>query len=786
MNFMADRLKHRILSHLTDRRYEPQQIQELAEDLGIGADAFPAFRVSVDELISEGQVALGSSASIILPPPGPEMIGTFRLARGGFGFVIPETPMQHGDLFVPPPNTGGALTGDLVRAAVMPQGRGGGSRHIGRIVEILQRSDRHYVGNLIRQGAQWLVRVDGKRFHDPVVVRDPHAKNATEGDKVVIEILEYPAERTLAEGVITEVLGPRGRPDIETIAVMRAHGLPDQFSSAVLREARASARHFDEDTWPADRQDLRDLEVVTIDPPDAKDFDDAISVQRLDPNGQGHAYELGVHIADVSHFIPPGESLDEEARTRGNSAYLPRRVVPMLPELLSNGVCSLQEKVNRYCKSVFIQYNADGKVCGQRFVRGVIRSRKRLTYREAQALIEGDVQEAYKQAVTTTAYPEGLLDQLELMDELARVIRRRRMRAGMIVLDLPEVELIFNKEGQVIDAEPEDDSFTHTIIEMFMVEANEAAARLFDTMNVPMIRRIHADPPVHDLKELRQFARVAGHNIPANPTRVELQGLLDAVRDKPEQHAVHLAVLKTLSRAEYAPLHIGHFALASEHYTHFTSPIRRYPDLVVHRGLDVYLDQSVPKQGRSRSLRRLGRAVVEDPRVGDETEMKEIAAHCSRTERNAEAAERDLREYLMLELLGQHLGDDFDGIVTGVTGTGIFVQIDRYLVDGFVHITNLPGGEGRGSDPWRLNRKTGALVAERSGRTVAIGDRFVVRIARVNPEGRQLDLVIVETGKKPRNGRSKKAKRRQARGAARSHQNAKRLKQVRKRERRSR
>ena len=778
---MAEHLKRRILTHLADHRYVPCQIRHLARDLQVPNDQFATFRKSVEQLIEEGQVILGSADVIALPPPGPEMVGSFRLTRGGFGFVIPESATEHGDLFVPAPYTGGALTGDLVRAKVQLRGRAGHakrSRYVGQVVQILQRADRHFVGALQQRGSTWIVKVDGHLLHEPVLIGDAAASQARPGDKVVIELIRYPQGDGPVEGVITEVLGRAGQADVENRAVMRAFGLPEAFGSDVIQEARGQADQFDPNVLPDDREDWRKSHVLTIDPPDARDFDDAISIRRMAMSKGPAAFELAVHVADVAHFVRPDAALDREAEQRGNSVYLPRNVVPMLPELLSNGVCSLQEQAARYCKSIIIQFDTRGKPCGQRFRRTMIRSNKRLTYREAQMLIDGQIDEAKTHARAEPLYSDELIEQLRLMDELARLIRQRRLDEGMIELDLPKVELVFDDDDRVVDAQKQDDAFTHKIIEMFMVEANEATARLFDSLDVPMVRRVHPDPPSHDLKQLRQFARVAGYNIPANPTRSELQGLLEAVRGRPAQHAVHLAVLKTLSRAEYAPLLIGHFALASEHYTHCTSPIRRYADLIVHRGLDVYLDLTANGQAAVPNQRRLGRQMRSDPRLPDADALTTSSRHCSTTERNAEAAEYELRDFLLLQLLEHHTGEDFQGTVTGVTGDGIFVQLDRYLVDGFIRVAELPGtGRGR-PEPWRLNRITGALVAERSGRTITIGDRFTVRVARVQPAARQLDLVITDGGPAGPPGRRKQPK-----GAATSHRQAMRLKQVRQHDR---
>ncbi|MFA9478684.1 ribonuclease R [Phycisphaerales bacterium AB-hyl4] len=803
---MPERFARRILEHLADQRYEPRTAHELARDLSIPEDEQPAFEEAVRQLLEEGQMVAGSSETLLLPPPGKTMVGIFRKHERGFGFIVPDELTQHGDLFVPPNASMDAMTGDRVSARVRHSPRRGSatgkSPYTGQIVEILQRADKRYVGTLQKDGKQFVVQVDGRVLHDAVLIRDPHASNAKLGDKVVIELIEYPDRPgKKAEGVITEVLGESGEPEIETLSVIRAYGLAEKFDDAVVENARAAAREFHDDDVPTDREDLTGLLTLTIDPPDARDFDDAISLRKVDEieggvkashlrgeSGDEAVWELGVHIADVSHFVRLDSPLDQEAYERGNSTYLPRKVIPMLPELLSNGVCSLQDGVNRFTKSAFIYYDADGRVVGQRFSRSVIHSDKRLTYLEAQALIDDDLREAVKHTRSEAKYPRPIIQALKQMDELAKTIRKRRMSEGMIVLGLPEVELVFDEAGRVVDAQPEDDAFTHTLIEMFMVEANEAAARLFDSLGVPMIRRVHPDPDAHDVGELRHFARVAGFNIPAKPSRKELQQLLEQVRGKPAQHAVHLAVLRTLSKAEYSPILVGHFALASEHYTHFTSPIRRYPDLVVHRGLDAYLkvtDNGQKGVGSPKQRKQVARAVMDSHLVPNEDRLHNLGKHCSTTERNSEQAERELRSYLVMELLTQHLGEDFAATVTGVTGMGVFMQLNRYLVDGLVRAADLPGPEG---ERWQMNPNTGALTAQRSGRAITIGDQFTVRVAKVDLARRQMDLVIIEdqgggkqsgkqSGEKSGEKSTKKKPRRQSPGARKAHEATKKVKQ---------
>ncbi len=743
---MTDRFKHRILAHITHKAYQPRRPEALAEELGVEPDDIPGFQAAIAQLLEEGQVVMGAEDSVALPPLGREMIGVFRKHERGFGFLIPDAINAHGDLFIPPSDTGGALTGDRVRAEVVySRKRASGTGHspyTGRILEIIQRSASKFVGSLQQRGQLHVVYPDGRAMTEPIVIRDPGAKHANVGDKVVVELTKYPENGMLAEGVITEVLGEPGAPEIETLAICRVYGLAEEFPEPVLEQARETVKNYESrrEQYMKDRTDIRDDYVITIDPPNAQDYDDAISLRRT-----ANGWELGVHIADVAAFVTQGSPLDLEALKRGNSAYLPRKVVPMLPEMLSNGICSLQPNVERLTRTAWMTYDKDGNISGSRFARTLIKSIHRLTYIEAQALIDGDLELARKHAKYDAPYTPELLQCVKDMNELATVIRKRRLKAGMIVLDLPEVELIYDTKGHVIDAQPEDSSFTHKVIEAFMVEANESVAHVFADLAVPLIRRTHPDPTTHDVSELRSFARVAGYQIPANPTRKELQMLLDSVRDTPAAKAVHFAVLRTLTRAEYSPDLIGHFALASEHYTHFTSPIRRYADLSVHRAFDALLDilgphGKLPKNPTA--AKRLGNDLRSDPRVLDTIALRDMGRAISRTERNAEAAERELRSLLVLQLLEhQHIGDIFPGTVTGVAAFGVYVQIDKYVVDGMIRLPDLPGAP---AEQWKLNVGAGCLVAQRSGHRLTVGDQLQVQINSVDLARRQLNLLIVD------------------------------------------
>ncbi|MBZ0173119.1 MAG: VacB/RNase II family 3'-5' exoribonuclease, partial [Phycisphaerales bacterium] len=715
--------------------YEPKAVGPLALELGF-KDDMQAFKDAVFALRDEGQLGIDDDGVVTLPhmPDRGELTGIFRGSAKGFGFVEPAVKSADGDVFIPERDTNGALSGDTVKIYYERDFRREkrlgslNKQFAGEVIEILQRRRANFTGEIGKQGDTWLAYPDGKELTDPVVVRDAESKNVKPGDKVVLEIIEYAEGNALPEGVITKVLGKAGEPDVETQAVIAAYSLPESdFEEDCTNQARNASAEFDRQIgeWEkrgqaalnehdeAGRADITDVFIATIDPPDAKDYDDAISIRRLNKSGDGlDGWELGVHIADVAHFIPAGSPLDEEAYERGNSCYLPRLVIPMLPEILSNGICSLQEGVPRFAKTAWIRYDKQGVVKAQGVQQTLIKSRKRMTYLEAQALIDGDPEEAKKHSKTEPVYTDELIATVREMNALARAIEGRRHRQGMISLDLPDVELIFDEDGKVIDAEQEDDAYTHKLIEMFMVEANEVIARLFEKVGVPLIRRIHPEPVPGDVDHLQKAATVAGYKIPQSPTREEMQGLLDATRGKPAARAVHMAVLRTLTKAEYSPAHIGHFALASEAYAHFTSPIRRYADLTVHRSIEAYLRATNNGENRptdDAGLAALGKELRGDHDCPPEAALVEIGRHITATEQNAESAERELRQYLVLQLLSEkHIGDVMPGVVTGVTPRGIFIQIDKYLADGMIKKEDLPGDVTRDAKPprWVMDSKT--------------------------------------------------------------------------------
>jgi len=703
----------RVLRFVAAKGYEPQRIEQIAIALGIAEGEQGDFHDACKALRKSGRVVLGTRASLTLPPPLPRLTGQFRSNPRGFGFVIPEEPNSHGDLYIPRGGTGGAMTGDRVVVSVKKRGKRKGTMvYDARVVEILERGENRFVGELRDDFGKLLVLPDGNTFHAPILVPDARAKNAQPGQKVVVEVTQYPQDRRPARGVVVKVLGAVGEPGVETLGVIEQYRLETSFPQSAEAEAAKQIASFDVKTELSDREDWRKETIITIDPADARDFDDAISLRVL-KRGE---VELGVHIADVAHFIRPDGALDQEAKKRSTSVYLPRTVIPMLPEVLSNGLCSLQPRESRLTKSVFITYDRHGGVCATRLANSVIKSTRRLTYKQVTQILGG-------KTGRTSAKVVALLREME---RLARRILKRRLREGMLRLDLPEAKLVFDSAGRAVDVVPADTSFSHTIIEMFMVEANEAVSATLSESNIPHLRRIHDAPRELFDGRLRKFLHTLGYDLEQGADRFALQKLLDRSRGKAESLPLHFAILRSMRQAEYSPLCVGHFALASEHYCHFTSPIRRYPDLTVHRLVDRWIEGGGKHRGKRGDI----------PRAGD---LAELGKLCGINERRAESAERELKMILILGLLQDRVGEEFPGIVTGVANMGFFVQLDKYLIDGLVRFEALP------DDWWEVDSTGGAVFGERSGVRITIGQRVHVVLSRIDVRSRQMDLSLGES-----------------------------------------
>ena len=696
-----------LLALLGHPSYRPLKLKAIARKLKISQPRYLQFKAAVRELVRQGRIELRKDHTLKLTPPHGTVTGIFRSTSAGFGFVRPHVDRSHiqQDIYIPAEYTSDAARGDEVLVRITRRPHQPGRKPEGRVIEVLERASQQFVGTYLEQEDRGYVRVDGTTFADPVYVGDPGAKGAKPGDKVVFEMLRFPSPGLEGEGVITEILGPRGQPGVDTLSIIREFNLPDRFPEDALEEARAWARLYDEQDLEH-RRDLTAETIVTIDPVDARDFDDAISLRR-DKQGR---WLLGVHIADVSHFVRPGTPLDREARKRGTSVYLPDRVLPMLPEVISNGLASLQQGVVRYTKSVVIEFTPDGARVATDFTDSAIKVTKRFAYEQVSAIL-AEPQNAHGKL---GAKVRALLWQ---MKELAMILRRRRTERGALELWMPEVKIDLDSDGRVQGAHFVPHDVSHQIIEEFMLAANEAVAEHLADHDVLFLRRVHGEPDPQKLKAFAEFAEGLGFRIRKPQSRFELQRVLTEAFDRPEAYAVNYALLRSLKQAQYSPEEEGHYALASNRYCHFTSPIRRYPDLTVHRLLA--------------QLTRAGR-------VGsDEEELVALGEHCTLTERRSERAERELTKVKLLEYLKDKIGLELTTIITGVEEYGFFSQSEEFPIEGLVHVSTLS------EDYYYLDSATHTLVGRRTGRQFRLGDKVSVRVARVDVDRRQLDFQVV-------------------------------------------
>ncbi|MBN2579164.1 MAG: ribonuclease R [Pirellulales bacterium] len=714
-----------LLQHVLRRNYRPVKPKVIAKQLGLSKTDAAELKRAVKRLVRRGKLEYGSNHLVRpvenKPSRSGRVTGVFRRTAKGFGFVRPTsadsvTEKKTEDIYIPAERAGDAASGDTV-VVQLAKRRGGAPGPRGEIVEILQRQTHQFVGTYFEQAGSAYVQVDGTLFAQPIRVGDPGAKNVRTDDKVVFEMVRFPSPYRGGEGVITEVLGPRGKPGVDTLSILREFDLPETFPGDVLEEARRQAEQFDEGV-PEGRLDLTQETIITIDPADARDFDDAISLTQGD---NGH-WRLGVHIADVSHFVRPKTALDREARNRATSVYLPDRVIPMLPELISNGLASLQPGKVRLTKSAFLEFTPEGVRVDTKLHNAAIRSAKRLSYEQVDGFLENP--EAWRKKLG--AKVSALLDR---MRGLARVLRRRREQKGALELTLPEVKIELDKSGRVSGARVVPYTESHQMIEEFMLSANEAVAETLHEKDWPFLRRVHQPPTLKKLQDLTEFARDLGYQAESLQNRFALQKLLRESVGRPEQHALHYAALRSLQRAVYSPREEGHFALASECYCHFTSPIRRYPDLTVHRLVEALLHKTatggrVPRRDRRSRL-------SERP---DSAALFNLGQHCSDREQQAEAAERELTKLKLLAYLVDRVGEEMDAVITGVESFGLFVEGLELPAEGLIRI------EALADDFYAFDRVAHTLTGRRAGNAYRLGDRLRVAVARVDLERRELDF----------------------------------------------
>ncbi len=706
---MPDPLAQRVLQLLKKRDYRPLDKIDMARALGLKSNESVMLRKTLRELETAGEIARIRKNRYVLPSEADLVTGKLSIHQSGFGFLTTEKAGEK-DLFISAENTGTAMNGDRVVARVTREVSPTRSkdRHLrpeGRVIRILERAHDTMVGTLQHSRNFDYVVPDDPRLVHNVYVKAP--AKAKVGDKVVVRLEDWESRHVNPEGEVVEVLGRADEPGVDVLSIVRSYHLPTEFPKSVLDEANEIPQTV-EPRMSEGREDLRDKFIVTIDPDDARDFDDAINVDKID----NQTWELGVHIADVSAYVTPGSALDREARKRGNSVYLPDRVIPMLPERLSNGVCSLKPNVDRLTFSVFIQFDKSGRAKDARFARTVIRSARRLTYKEAYAILKSPPRDELGQ-------------RLHGAWELASLLRRKRFQQGSLDLDFPEVKVHVDPAGKPVRLERVENDESHQLVEEFMLAANEAVARELKNRSVPTVYRVHEDPDPDKLAEYRELVLSHNYKVGDLSKRPELQRFLASIKGKPEEQALKIGLLKSLKRARYLTQPLGHYGLAKTNYLHFTSPIRRYADLVVHRGL------------AERNQKRPARV--------DVGQLNSLAEHISQTERTAAEAEMEAVKMKKLEFFERQIAERdpqiFRAAIVDVRNYGLLIELPDVVLTGLVHVSSLT------DDFYVFDAAQRRLLGRRSRRKFSVGDQLRVFVARVDRFKRQIDFAIADQPK---------------------------------------
>ncbi|MEC1346920.1 ribonuclease R [Bacillus haynesii] len=700
----------KLLSFMKEEAYKPLTVQELEEMLEItDSDEYKELVKALVTLEEKGLVVRTRSNRYGLPEKMNLIKGKVSAHAKGFAFVLPEDSSLD-DVFIPPSELNTAMNGDTVLVRLSTET--GGTKKEGAIIRIIERNIQKVVGTYTETKNFGFVIPDDKKITNDIFI-PKHAKNgAVEGHKVVVRLTSYPEGRMSAEGEVIEILGHKNDPGIDILSIIHKHGLPGDFPAEAMEQAGNTPDTIDEKDLEG-RRDLRDQTIVTIDGADAKDLDDAVTVTKLK---NGH-YKLGVHIADVSHYVTEGSPIDQEAYERGTSVYLVDRVIPMIPHRLSNGICSLNPKVDRLTLSCEMLINPQGQVVEHEIFQSVIKTTERMTYSDVNKILVDDDEELKQKY-------EALVPMFKDMEDLAAILRGKRMERGAVDFDFKEAKVLVDEEGKAKDVVLRERSTAEKLIEEFMLVANETVAEHFHWMNVPFIYRIHEDPDQEKLQRFLEFVTTFGYVVKGTAGSIHpkaLQSVLEEVRDRPEEAVISTVMLRSMKQAKYDPQSLGHFGLSTEFYTHFTSPIRRYPDLIVHRLIRTYLIQGKTDEATREKWAE---------------KLPEIAEHTSNMERNAVDAERETDDLKKTEFMLDKIGEEFDGVISSVTNFGMFVELPN-TIEGLVHVSFMT------DDFYRYDEQHYAMIGERTGNVYRIGDEITVRVVDVNKDERNIDFEIV-------------------------------------------
>jgi ribonuclease R len=694
---------------MREEAYRPMDIQELVAVFDINPDEYKSFKKVLKSMEREGLIVRTKKDKFGVPERLGLITGKLQVHQKGFGFLLPEAEGEK-DVFIPSSSMNGAMNGDKVLVQITREDLNGKKRE-GEVREVLERSNSKIIGVYEDSRNFGFVVPEDTRLNQDIFISKKDRNGAKDGDVVICEIVKWADKRRSPEGIVKEVLGRKGDKGLDILTIIKKYGLPEEFSEKVLNYAENIEEEIDSKEY-ARRKDLRNLRMVTIDGEDAKDLDDAVSIERLD-NGK---FRLGVHIADVSHYVREKNPLDKEALKRATSVYLIDRVIPMLPKKLSNGICSLNPKVDRLALSCFMVIDKNGKVIQHEIEESVIKTSERMTYTDVTKILENNDEELIKRY-------DYLVDDFKAMEELCNILREKRIKRGAIDFNFEESKIILNDLGKPIDIKPYDRAIANRIIEEFMLVCNETIAEHMFWTNLPFVYRIHEEPDEEKLEKFKEFVYNLGYIVrwgqEAHPRA--LQDILEKVKGKKEETVVSTLLLRSMMQAKYSPECVGHFGLAAKYYCHFTSPIRRYPDLQIHRIIKEQLNGK-----------------IDEKRAGRLTNIVEIASkQSSEMERLAQEAEREVDDLKKAEYMQERIGEEFTAIISSVTSFGLFAELPN-TIEGLIHITALD------DDYYIYDEAHLCLIGERTKKVYRLGDEIKVKCTRVDIDNREVYFDLIE------------------------------------------
>lgn len=702
-----NKIQENIINFMREEAYKPMKAEELAIIFDVHKDEWTQFYKVLEEMEAEGFVIKTRKDRFGVPERMGLVIGRLQGHQKGYGFVIPDVEGVN-DLFIPAENMNGAMNNDRVIAKIVREGVAG-KRTEGEIIRILKRANSKIVGTFEKSEHFGFVVPDDRRIYQDIFIAKQDINGAKTGHKVVVEVTKWPEKRRSPEGKIIEVLGDKDKPGVDILSIIRKYNLPEEFPQEVEAFAEAIPEEIPETEYKR-RKDLRSMKIVTIDGEDAKDLDDAISIEKL-PDGK---YKLGVHIADVTYYVTEKTPLDKEAFMRGTSVYLVDRVIPMLPRKLSNGMCSLNPRVDRLTLTCMMTIDKSGKVIEHEVFESIIKTSERMTYTDVTKILKDNDPELIKRY-------DYLLDDFKLMEELCTILNNKRTQRGALDFEFEESKIILDEKGKPIDIRPYEREIANRIIEEFMLVCNETVAEHMFWTGMPFVYRVHETPDEERLTAFSEFVHNLGYflRVTKEVHPKALQELLEQVKGKNEEAVVSTLLLRSLKKARYSPECLGHYGLAAKYYSHFTSPIRRYPDLAIHRIIKEFIKEGIDAN-REKKLRKF---------------VESASKQSSDTERVAQEAERETDDLKKVEYMSDKIGNIYPGIISSVTAFGMFVELEN-TIEGLIHISNMV------DDYYTYDEKRHSLIGERTKKIYRLGEKVTIKVVKTDIETRTIDFAL--------------------------------------------